>query len=184
MHETTGRTTTSTTLEFEGVYRRNVGFVFRSLKRFGVQPAEVEDAAQEVFMIVHRRLPEFDATRGTARSWIFAIVRGVASNRRRSHERRLRVVPTAPSTSDGRTDPEQRARQRQVLAFVDRFLSSLPPEQREAFELLDIEGLRGPEAAQLLDVKVNTLYTRLRAARLAFKSYLARVGDEIGGAHG
>jgi RNA polymerase sigma-70 factor (ECF subfamily) len=171
------------TLGFEGVYRRNVGFVFRLLKRFGVHPAEVEDAAQEVFMIVHRRLAEFDATRGTVRSWIFAIVRGVSANRRRSNERRGRVMPPAPPASDGRTDPEQRARQRQVLALVDRFLQTLSAEQREAFELVDIEGMRGPEVSQLLEVKVNTIYTRLRAARLAFKDYLERHGAEIGGAH-
>jgi RNA polymerase sigma-70 factor, ECF subfamily len=137
-----------------------------------------------VFMIVHRRLPEFDPTRGTARSWLFAIVRGVSANRRRSTERRLRVVPPAPAASDGRTDPEKRARQRQVLALVDRFLQTLPAEQREAFELVDIEGMRGPEVSQLLEVKVNTVYTRLRSARLAFKEYVARVDTEIGGAHG
>jgi RNA polymerase sigma-70 factor (ECF subfamily) len=163
------------------VYRRNVGYVFRLLRRFGVAPGELEDAAQEVFMVVHRRLPEFDPTRGTVRTWLFAIARGVAANRRRSQQRRLRLLPPAPTT-DRRTCPESRAGQRQILALVERFLGTLPESQREVFELVDIEGLKGPEVAELLGVKLNTMYTRLRAARLAFKAYIRGLETEIGAA--
>lgn len=168
-------------LAFESVYRRNVGYVFRLLRRFGVLPAELEDAAQEVFMVVHRRLPEFDPTRGTVKTWLFAIARGVAANRRRSQQRRLRLLPPPPGPNKA-TCPESSAGNRQLLALVEQFVETLPEAQREVFELVDIEGLKGPEVAELLGVKLNTMYTRLRAARLSFKSYIRGLGAEIGAA--
>ncbi len=174
-------------LDVEQIYRRNVGYVYRLIRRFGVSADEVEDATQEVFMIVHRRLPDFDASRGSVRTWLFAIARGVAANRRRSTHRRLRVVPPADArATDRRPDPEQRTRQRQVLELVGKFLTTLPEGQRQVFELVEIEGLRGPEASEALGVKLNTVYTRLRIARLAFKRYVGTLGPDVqtGGDHG
>lgn len=167
-------------LDVEEVYRDHVGYVFRLIQRFGVHANEIEDATQEVFVIVHRRLPEFDAARGSVRTWLFAIARRVAANRRRASQRRLRVVPPTPAkAADGRPNPEQSARQRQVLEQVGRFLETLPPEQREVFELIEIEGLRGPEASDVLEVKLNTVYTRLRLARLAFKAFAGRLDPDV-----
>lgn len=166
-------------LGVEQVYRDHVAYVFRLVQRFGVEAGEVEDATQEVFVIVHRRLHEFDGARGSLRTWLFAITRRVAANRRRASQRRLRVVPPAPAkATDARPDPEQCARQRQVLERVGQFLSTLPAEQREVFELIEIEGLRGPEASEALGVKLNTVYTRLRLARLAFKAFAGRLDPE------
>ena len=167
---------------FDVVYRRNVGYVYRLLRNFGVATSELEDATQELFLIVHRRLPEFDPTRGAIRTWLYAIARGVAANRRRGAERRLRLLPPAPVRMSNE-DPELTARRREVLALVQSFLETLPDVQREAFELVDIEGLRGPEVAELLGVKVNTIYTRLRGARLAFKAYVAKHDHELRGTH-
>lgn len=170
---------------FSRIYRQRVAYVYRLLLRFGVARAEVEDATQEVFMIVHRRLPEFDAERGTIKTWLFALARGVASNRRRRVERRLRLLPPAPSAAaDGRPTPEQTAGDRQLLALVGAFLETLPEAQRTVFELSEIEGLRGPEIADALGMKLNTVYTRLRTARLAFKAHAATMVSEIRGQHG
>lgn len=170
---------------FSRIYRQRVGYVYRLLMRFGVATAEVEDATQEVFMIVHRRLPEFDADRGTIKTWLFALARGVAANRRRRIERRLRLLPPAPaSATDARPTPEQTAADRELLAMVGAFLAELPESQRAVFELSEIDGLRGPEIATALGVKLNTVYTRLRTARLAFKAHVAKVAPEIRGQHG
>ena len=62
-------------------------------------------------------------------------------------------------------------RQRQTLERVGNFLTTLPPHQREVFELIDIEGMRGPEVSAALGVNINTIYTRLRLARQAFKRF-------------
>lgn len=157
-----------------------MAYVFRLVQRFGVGADEVEDATQEVFVIVHRRLPEFDPQRGSLRTWLFAIARGVAANRRRSTQRRLRVLPPATkAATDARPNPEQQTRQRQVLAKVGTFLDTLPAEQRDVFALIEIEGLRGPEASEALGVKLNTVYTRLRLARHAFKQFARRLEPEL-----
>lgn len=168
-------------LDVEQVYREYVGYVFRSIQRFGVGPDEVEDATQEVFITVFRRLSDFDPSRGSMKTWLFAMARGVAANRRRGRERRLRVVQPGESRGrDGRPTPEQRLGQRETLERVGRFLDTLPPHQREVFELIDIEGMRGPEVSEALGVNLNTIYTRLRLARQAFKRFAGTLGTDEG----
>lgn len=157
---------------FEAVYRAHVGFVWRSLRRLGVAEAEIEDAAHEVFMVVHRRLAEFDGAAAIT-TWLFAIARGIASNRRRGadrHERRIAAAP--PPTAS--VDPGEQLERTRAAAAVERFLAGLPPEQRLVFELFEIEGLRAAEIAEAIDLNINTVYTRLRAARLRFAEFVAR----------
>lgn len=172
----------TTPLGVEQVYREHVGYVFRLIQRFGVGQDEVEDATQEVFIIVHRRLSDFDPSRGSMRTWLFALARGVSANRRRGRERRLRVVeqPCEGRERDRRPTPEQRLGQRETLERVGRFLATLPAHQREVFELIDIEGMRGPEVSQALGVNINTIYTRLRLARQAFKRFAGTLDAEGG----
>lgn len=156
---------------FEAVYRAQVGFVWRSLRRMGVAEAEIEDAAHEVFMVVHRRLADFDG-RAAITSWLYAIARGVASNRRRGadrHERRVALAPPPPAS----VDPGEQLERTRAVAAVERFLAGLAPEQRLVFELFEIEGLRAAEIAASIDLNVNTVYTRLRAARLRFAEFVA-----------
>lgn len=166
---------------FDRVYRDHVGFVYRQLRRFGVNDADLEDATQEVFVIVNRRLAEFDPRRGALTTWMYGIARGVASNALRSRSRRLAreeraPVPLAP------VRPDAVLESRRAAEVVARFLDTLPDDRRAVFELVEIEGLRASQVAEMLDVKANTVYTRLRAARLAFKTYVADLsGDPAGG---
>lgn len=169
-------------LRFDAVYREHVGFVWRSLRRFGVAEAEIEDAAHEVFLIVHRRLAEF-AGASALTTWLYGIARGVASNRRRGEVRRLRRHARAPAPELSEGPAEQVARS-QAAAAVERFLSGLPEDQRVVFELFEIEGLRANEIAVALAVNINTIYTRLRAARQRFAVFVAALQAEEGGSHG
>lgn len=166
---------------FDEVYRDHVSFVWRSLRRFGVPEAELEDAAHEVFLVVHRRLAEFDGAAAIT-TWLFAIARGVASNRRRSDARRQRRLEQAPEPAPP-VDPNDQLERRDAAAAVERFLAGLPGEQRVVFELFEIEGLRAAEIAEALGANVNTIYTRLRAARLRFQEYVAAL-SAAGGGHG
>lgn len=168
---------------FEAVYREHVGFVWRSLRRFGVLEAEIEDAAHEVFMVVHRRLAEFDGEAAIS-TWLFAIARGVASNRRRSAHRRERRHELAPEPA-AVVDPAQQLERARAVAAVERFLAGLPTEQRVVFELFEIEGLRGAEISAAIGLNINTVYTRLRAARQRFAEFLAEhQARERGASHG
>lgn len=169
-------------LRFDAVYREHVGFVWRSLLGLGVAEAEIEDAAHDVFLVVHRRLAEF-AGASALTTWLYSIARGVASNRRRAEARRLRRHAEAPVPELSEGPAEQVARS-QAAAAVERFLAGLPEDQRTVFELFEIEGLRAHEIAGALAVNINTIYTRLRAARQRFAVFVVALQDEGGGSHG
>lgn len=152
------------------LYRRHADFVWRVLRRFGVPDEALEDVVHEVFMIVRRRLPEFDGAVEPT-TWLFAIARGVASNVRRGRARaeaRAHLVPV----SDPPPAPDQAIERAEAIACVAAFLAELDPDQRRVFELVDIEGLRGPEVAELLATNLNVVYSRLRLARRKFEAFI------------
>ncbi len=156
------------------LYRDHADFVWRSLLRLGIAEAFAEDVSHEVFLVVRRRLRDYDG-RAPIKAWIYGITRGVAANRRRADaraERRLRIVeaPPAPPT------PEQAVERAQAAELVAAFLQTLPDAQREVFELVDIEGLRGPEVADVLGENLNSVYSRLRLARDRFRRFVADQG--------
>lgn len=173
------------TLTLEGLYDAHATFVWRSLRGMGVPEASVEDAVQEVFLVVHRRLPDYEA-RGSVRSWLFAIALRVARDQRRSVRRR----PTVSLEEEGGgalslagDTPFDHVARTQELAFVERFLDQVNEAQRAVFVLGEIQQLRAPEIAELLEENVNTVYSRLRAVRQAFARALAEHPD-LGRARG
>jgi RNA polymerase sigma-70 factor, ECF subfamily len=155
---------------FEALFMAHYGFVCRTLVHFGVDPPSVEDIAQEVFVVVHRRFAEIDPARDV-RSWLWGISRNAAHTHRRGAaraERKLRVVPVElePPRPDERLELHERA------AVVEQFLESLAPKLRDVFVLAEIEGLSAPEISAVLEVKLNTVYSRLRLARERFDRVL------------
>ena len=156
------------------VYRTHADFVWRVVQRLGVPAAEAEDVVHEVFMVVQRRLGEFDG-RGAITSWLYAIGRGVAANYRRGHARAARridhVEPPAPPRS-----PEEDAAQREAQTLIETFLAQLDRETREIFELADIEGMTCPEVARALDLELNRVLARLKTARRRFNAFGADRG--------
>ena len=154
----------------EALYRDHADFVWRTVRRLGVPDEAAEDVVQEVFIVVRRRLPDYEG-RGAPTTWLFAIARGVAANWRRSRqraERRLRVVPDPEPAGT----PEDAVRRKRVKSLIQGLLDELEPKQRIVFELADIEGMSGPEVAEALGVPLNTVYSRLRLARRRFKKYV------------
>jgi len=156
----------------EEVYCRHLGFVWRSLAGLGVHEDLLEDAAHEVFMIVHRKLDTFDGS-STMTTWLYGIARRVAANHRRSNARtvRRRGIEHEPAASIA---PDEGVRRSEARELVARFLDTLDPHAREIFRLRDVEGLRAPEIASLLGLNVNTVYSRSRATRKRFREHIQR----------
>ena len=157
--------------ELAEVYRLHGDFVRRTAGHLGVPEAQRDDVVHDVFLIVYRRLPQFDPAHGSWRSWLFGITKRVAMHHRRArarHERRLRVVPE-PARRPG---PDEAFARRQVVDRIEAFLQTLSPAKRIVFTLTDIEGMSAAEVARSLELNVNTVYTRLRSARIAFTTYL------------
>jgi RNA polymerase sigma-70 factor (ECF subfamily) len=153
--------------DFAAVYEQHADLVWRVVRRMGIPDAVAEDVMHEVFLVVHRRLPEYDG-RAAMSTWLFHLARGVASNYKRGRDReRARLEVVAPPMS-ALPDPEVDAERREAASFVRAFLDGLDAEKREVFELVEIEGMAVPEIAQILGINLNTAYSRLRLARQAF----------------
>jgi RNA polymerase sigma-70 factor (ECF subfamily) len=162
--------------ELDAIYREHVDFVWRVARRAGVSEEWLEDVVHDVFLVVQRRLAEVpDGSR--IRGFLYAVTRGVVSNERRRRERRARRHRTAPAPAADRS-PEQAAADAEAVALVESFLETLDPRQRLVFELVDIEGCRCPEVAELVGAPLNTIYSRLRLARQALARHVAAVGLE------
>ena len=156
----------------EQVYRQHFAFVWRTLRALGVPSSALDDAVQEVFLVVHRRGHDFQG-RSSVKTWLFGIAARVAANFRRSAKRR----PTdslSPELPADLPDPEQHAARAEATRLVEHFLSKLDDGPRAAFIACVLEELSVPEAAQALGVNANTLYSRLRTARLRFAAALAK----------
>jgi RNA polymerase sigma-70 factor, ECF subfamily len=163
-------------LSFDEVYDRYFDDMWRALRRLGVPEMSAEDAAQDVFVIVHRRLSEFEG-RSQLRTWIY----GVALNVARSYRRKLaRARPSIDSIEASESTPDRDAAQAEALQIVDETLQSMDEQKREMFVLKEIEELTAPEIAAILDLKLPTVYTRIRAARIQFTDLLRQRRREGG----
>ena len=128
------------------------------------------------FLALPSAASHFDG-RGTPRAFVLGVAFQVARRERRRVFRRFALwmareadidVPVAP------LDPERSVLDRESLDRLEVAIAKLPEAQRETFVLVEVEGLKGEEAARILDVPVNTVWTRLHHARKALREALAR----------
>ncbi|MBS2014347.1 MAG: sigma-70 family RNA polymerase sigma factor [Deltaproteobacteria bacterium] len=164
-------------MDFRAFYDTHVRFVWRALLRLGVAEREVPDAVQDVFLVVHRRLPEFEG-RSKVTTWLFGICLRVASDRRRlAHSRYEELSADAPDLAHAQetADPVALAEKRRARSTLEAILERMPEEQRIVFSLFELEGMTGDEIAELLDVPVGTIRSRLRLAREAFQQSVDRL---------
>lgn len=161
--------------ELAAIFAQHADFVWRVLRRLGTPAAEIEDALQEVFLVVARKLPEYDE-RGSMRAWLFTIAKQRASHARRSQLRRARRDRHCPTPDEG-DDPHAALERSEAVRFVEAFLAQLDERQAIVFFLADIEGMTAPEIATSLQVGLNTVYSRLRLARERFEQALRRQAE-------
>ena len=152
---------------FDEVYAAHVAFVWRVLRTLGVGDGQLEDAVQDVFVVVHRRLPEWQG-RAAITTWLFAIARRVAS----AHRRRAGTQRTEPRVDEpsGGADTFAELSRAEAAAAVVAILQQLDDDKRLVFALVELEQLPVPEVARMLGLKLNTAYSRLRLARAAFEA--------------
>jgi len=163
-------------MTFDELYDRHFDFVWKSLRRLGVPMADLQDVTQEVFVVVHRRLPEFEA-RAKLTTWLFRICLHAARDRaRRAHVRR--------EVADGKTtdglvaesdDAERLLERRDDVALFESVLDGMTHEQRAVFVMFELSDMTGEEIATTLEVPLATVYSRLRLAREAFRRAATRV---------
>jgi RNA polymerase sigma-70 factor (ECF subfamily) len=162
---------------FEAIYAAHIAFVCRCLRGLGVPESGLDDAAQDVFVVVHRRLAGFRGD-STIRTWLYGIVRNVASNARRSQRRKgeLKPLPAGIAATSG--NPQERIEEGEAASFVLRFLEQTSDKKRELFILAVLEEMSVPEAAEALGVPLATAYTRLRTVRAEFQAAMRERGAQ------
>lgn len=164
------------------LYTTHFSFVWRNLRRLGVSVAQLEDAAQDVFLVVHRRWGSYDARWSSVETWLFGIVLRVSRDYRRSAWRRFfRFDPDTTSEEAmvrvcaGGALPDALADARKAQALLQSVLDQLNEKKRAVFVMVEIEQMTVPEAAQVLAVNPNTAYWRLKSAREEFQRALSRL---------
>jgi RNA polymerase sigma-70 factor, ECF subfamily len=164
---------------FRDIYVANFEFVWRSLRRLGVGEADVPDALQEVFLVVHRRLDEFEG-RARLTTWLFRICLNVARARQRMGRRRKEVFDSnlADRWAGDARDPADVAIHHEGLALLERALSEMSIDQRAVFALFELEQMTCQQIADLLEIPLGTVYSRLRLGRESFQRSVRRISKD------
>jgi RNA polymerase sigma-70 factor (ECF subfamily) len=162
-------------MRFDAVYADHHAFVWRCLRGLGVVDEGLEDAAQEVFLVVHRQLERFEQ-RSSIGTWLFSIARKVAANHRRTARRkdqRVQALAVQPRGKDA--DPLEHVQADEAARFVQDFLARVGDKKRDVFLLAVLEQMSMPDVAEALSIPLNTAYTRMRAVRADFQRALTQV---------
>src|SRR5512138_277767 len=165
--------------DFDTLYEENLKYIWRAARRLGVDPADSDDVVQEVFVVAHRRLPDFEG-RAELRTWLYKILVRVVRHYFRSQQRKPGHRPVATldeleALRDPRAGGPAEAVERQdAVRVLDGLLARLDAQKREVFVLAEIEQLSAVAIAEILGENVNTIYSRLRSARQEFERAVAR----------
>ena len=163
---------------FEHVYEQLFDFVYRNARRLGVPASAADDVVQDVFLVLHRRLPDYDG-RATLQSWVYGILANAVRDYRRTFRRKqaplispVRDEDWGPAST--RASPEQRVERDRDVALLMALLEELPEAQRELIVLAELEQMSVPEICSCIGGNPNTVYSRLRLARANLKTRLLR----------
>lgn len=165
-------------LALRNLVTEHLDFVWRSLRRFGVPAADVDDATQQVFLIVNDKLSRIHP--GSERSFLVGVATRVASHVRRSyHRREAAELRLSVNPHEATPNPEELTQRLEARALLDRVLDGMPEELRAVFVLFELEELSIDQTASLLILPRGTVATRLRRAREVFHEQAKLVGAGI-----
>jgi RNA polymerase sigma-70 factor (ECF subfamily) len=136
----------------------------------------MDDLVQEVFIVIHARCHTLQDPKAL-RSWIYGVVRRTASSQRRAARTRVgagTVFGFEDELRSAAPTPLEQTERNAELTLLTSLMAELDEPKREVFELVELEELSVPEVAELLQIPLNTAYSRLRLARRAFEAALAR----------
>lgn len=164
---------------FHHVYRTELGYVLSTLRRLGVRPGDTEDVAHDVFVAVYRHIADYDASR-PLRPWLFGFAYRIARDHKKlaRHRHEVGELPTEPA--DSAAQPDEALEEERLRRLLLRVLDALDFEKRSIIVMHDVDGMPVPEIAKLLEVPINTAYSRLRLARAAFEKTLSTLGGPRG----
>jgi RNA polymerase sigma-70 factor (ECF subfamily) len=153
-------------------FERELDYLFETLRRLGAGPREIEDFAQEVFVVLHRNWPSLDTTR-PIRPYLFGVAFRVVCAQRR---RRAREIPhPALDTEDGTASPEELLQNKESIAVLMAALERLPLRRRAVLVMHDLDGVPIADVADRLSITRFGAYARLRKARSELAAAVRRL---------
>lgn len=149
--------------------RTHYSCVWRTLRRLGVDEGRADDAAQDAFIVLSRRLG--DVREGSERTFLLSSAVRIAANYRRTWHVKHEVADDGALAAerDPRPTAEQLLDRKRLRQALDELLEGWPEDIRVAFVLFELEGLSMPEIAQVTETKLGTVASRLRRARELFQ---------------
>lgn len=157
------------------LYEAHFELVYRTARRLGTPASEAEDVAHDVFVVVYRKLDQFEGGRLT--TWLYRITANLVSDRHR--RRRVREAFLSLRTWIGAEpveSPERIAEKNSASRAVERVLARMSPKKREVFALFELEGMSGEEIAERVGAPINTVWTRIHHARRDFLALAKKLG--------
>ncbi len=155
------------------IYRSELAYVWKTLRRLGAPLPDLEDLAHDVFVVVHRHLGDYDPAR-PLRPWLFGIALRVVSDFRRL-QRNLREVPAERvEPVDAAPTPHERMEGTEARALLMKALDALDLDRRAVFVMHELDEVPVPEIASALSIPLNTAYSRLRLARADVAAWIVR----------
>jgi RNA polymerase sigma-70 factor (ECF subfamily) len=158
--------------EVRALVDAHLGFVWRCLRRFGLSPADADDASQRVFLIAGERLERIEP--GKERAFLFGVAYRVARDVKRAASRRPDSVTEEFDAADSSPGPEELTDRKRARITLDQILATMPEEVRAVFVLYELEGMTREQIAETLDTPAGTVASRLRRGRELFHSEAAR----------
>jgi RNA polymerase sigma-70 factor (ECF subfamily) len=156
-------------------FDRELSYLFQTLQRMGAGPREIEDLVKEVFVVLHRNWPTFDATR-PIRPYLFGVAFRVVSMHRRRH---ARETPYAVlDTEDGALNPEALLQSKESSTLLSAALNRVPLSRRAVLMMHDLDEIPVAEVARRLSITRFGTYARLRKARKELASAVRRLSKE------
>jgi RNA polymerase sigma-70 factor (ECF subfamily) len=162
-------------LAFDAIYEEWFEEVLRWIRAMGGPEADRDDLVQDVFLVVYRRLPDFDGK--NVGGWLYQIARRkVRDFRRLFWVRHLfgQSVPLTETIAKSAGTPLESLETKEQGELLEELLSNLNPDQRAAFVLFEIEGYSGEEIARLQGVPLNTVWARIHKARKKLQARIAQ----------
>jgi len=152
-------------------FQKELDYVYRSLRRLGTSPSEVDDLAQEVFLVLSRCWSDYDRNR-PLRPFLFGISFRIAAayERKRSREVPFGIV----DVDDSCPGPDDALHSKRARSLVLAALDRIPLARRAVLVMHDIDGVPMREVASTLKVPLFTVYSRRRKARRELESFIRR----------
>jgi RNA polymerase sigma-70 factor (ECF subfamily) len=167
-------------LDFKALFDAHAAYVWNSLRRLGVREPDLEDLLHDVFLQVHRGLTQYDPSR-PIRPWLFGFAFRLASQHRRLARHRYEVRWDASDTADGSLPADEALSREEDRRLIAEALDGISIERRAVFVMVEIDETPMEEVARILEIPVNTGYSRLRRAREDFAAAIKRIRARRGG---